>query len=522
MTQPAIGFTTGDDRKVTATGDELTGPLTWTTAADETVLETRVTDDDEARFTVENDGTLSWGDGTDAPDVTLYRGEADVLRTDDQLHLASAGSVKFGSSGDVDLTRTGVGELTLTGDLVVTGDITGADPLDQDLVDIGALSPTNDDLLQRKAGAWTNRTVAQVKTDLALAKADVGLGNVTNDAQIPASIVDAKGDLIVASAADTVVRVPISVTTGHILKVNPATASGVEWGAEAAAASDPEITALAGLTSAADKVPYYTGSGTAALADFTSFGRSLVDDADATAARTTLGVSKGVSGGVLSYDQDLAEIGALSPANDDIIQRKAGAWTNRTVAQFRTDLGVPQVPMPISSRYFFTAGPSNGTTSSSVANNSLRVVPWLVTASVTVVRLGIEVTAAGQASSTFRLGIYSDNGFCRPGALLVEAGSLATDAIGTPEATLSQALTPGLYWVGGAQQGAGSSLPTLRTLSTNWTPPAVIWAGNSAADMAAGSLYGYSESSVSSTLPATFTASPGTTAGAVRVFAMCS
>jgi len=59
------------------------------------------------------------------------------------------------------------------------------------------------------------------------------------------------------------------------------------------------LDAIDGLTPAADRIPYYTGANSAALAPLSAFGRSLIDDADAATARATIGAFGGV--GVANY-----------------------------------------------------------------------------------------------------------------------------------------------------------------------------------------------------------------------------
>lgn len=164
----------------------------------------------------------------------------------------------------------------------LVADLASKQPLDADLTDIAALIPANDDIIQRKAGVWTNRTVAQYKADLAITPADVG-------AQ-PIATIDAKGDLYAGTANDATTRLPVG-TDGQALRANSATGTGLEW-------------------------------------DTLTAGDVGADPAGAAAAAQAASQP---------LDSDLTAIAALTPTNDDIIQRKAGVWTNRTVAQYKAD-----------------------------------------------------------------------------------------------------------------------------------------------------------------------------------------
>lgn len=147
--------------------------------------------------------------------------------------------------------------------------------------------------------------------------------------------------------------------------------------------------------------------------------------------------------------------------------------------------------------YYTTTGLSSTTTT---ALDSLSVAPIMVSKSVNIDRIGINVTvASGTVGSEARLGIYADiddeyGGF--PGDLVSgSAVSVATDAAAFAVGTIDVDLDPGLYWLACVTQTATCTV-------TRVDGPHQTVGHNQAA--AVSTRGGYKQSSVSGALPTTF------------------
>lgn len=99
------------------------------------------------------------------------------------------------------------------------------------------------------------------------------------------------------------------------------------------------LAAIGALTPAANKIAYFTSASAAALTDLTSFGRSLIDDADATTARTTLGLGT-VATLASDTDSTLAANSSTRVATQDAVKTYADGKVAKSTLTAKGDVYV--------------------------------------------------------------------------------------------------------------------------------------------------------------------------------------
>jgi hypothetical protein len=247
----------------------------------------------------------------------------DDLGFDEQGPYTATIDVQSQLSDDVTLTIPDQsGTLAVVTDIPTTAGDVGA-------VAAGAI--TTSGLTQATArilGRTTASTGAveeiQIGSGLSLSAGEL---SSTVSAGIPATLLDAKGDLIVASAADTAARLPVGGTNGHVLTVDSAETLGVKWaaagGVTGAASSASDVLGVSGaditgVDANADRIVYWNNT-----SNKLAYGTPA--DAGAAAASHSHAASDVTSG---TFDN--ARINFAAPAAIGGTTAAAGTFTNVT------------------------------------------------------------------------------------------------------------------------------------------------------------------------------------------------
>lgn len=345
-------------------------------------------------------------------------------------------------------------------------------PLNANLTTVAGLTPTTGNIIQSVAGAWSSVTPANVKTSLALVKADVGLGSVSNALQLIAannlsdlgSASTARGNLGLGGAAVLNVGTGAgTVAAGNDSRITGALQAANNLGDIALASTARANLGLGG----AAVLNVGTGAGTVAAGNDSRItgalqaANNLSDLGSASTARGNLGLggaavlAVGTTTGTVAAGDDSRITGALqksvattkgdlfvTTAASTITRLPVGSDTQVLTADSTQASGVKWGAAGGAGAYSFPdsidppSGDSHvvppGPVSSNIGlllNAGFFIPVPMGPNNRTLNEIAVEITAAAPATGVLRAVLFSATGR-RPNVSLIDFGTVASTATG--------------------------------------------------------------------------------------------
>lgn len=251
---------------------------------------------------------LSFGNITESTSsiLTITGGVGAVIGGGVSIQVAQATSIQSGYLSFADWNTFNAKQPAGSYITALTGDVTASGP--------GSSSATI---------ANNAVTFAKIQNlsgpSILMGRYSAGPGNVEEITLGSGISMSLSGVLSSTGSGGTVTSVSLSLPTEFSVSGSPVTGSGTLTGSWA--------------NQSANTVFSGPSSGPAGTPSFRALVSADIPDISATYLT--------VANAALNYqplDSDLTSIAGLTPSDDDIIQRKSGAWTNRTIAQYYADL----------------------------------------------------------------------------------------------------------------------------------------------------------------------------------------